>query len=135
MTARGVSMVLGPTGESIGDVIRDSEGLLYADIDVAACVEPKQFHDVVGYYNRFDIFKLTVDRSANRPITFEVGEQRSAASMRQLPRGHSSPYPAVLHCRRTGDDAAQRYGARRLTSQCAVPGKARKRHQCTRASH
>ena len=26
---------------------------------------------MVGYYNRFDIFKLTVDRSANRPITFE----------------------------------------------------------------
>jgi aliphatic nitrilase len=35
------------------------------------CVEPKQFHDVVGYYNRFDIFKLTVNRAANRPISFE----------------------------------------------------------------
>lgn len=26
------------------------------------CVEPKQFHDVVGYYNRFDIFDLSVNR-------------------------------------------------------------------------
>jgi hypothetical protein len=26
-------------------------------------VEPKQFHDVVGYYNRFDIFNLTIDRT------------------------------------------------------------------------
>jgi len=26
------------------------------------CVEPKQFHDVVGYYNRFDVFSLNVNR-------------------------------------------------------------------------
>ena len=39
-------------------------------LDLAAGVEPKQFHDVVGYYNRFDIFHLTVDRSENRPIRF-----------------------------------------------------------------
>ena len=67
---RGVSMVIGPDAETVGDVISDSEGILYVDIDLEACVEPKQFHDVVGYYNRFDIFKLTVDRSENRPVTF-----------------------------------------------------------------
>jgi nitrilase len=69
---RGVSMVIGPTGEQIGPTMRDGEGLLYADIDLTACVEPKQFHDVVGGYNRFDVFKLTVNRSANRPIAFEA---------------------------------------------------------------
>lgn len=67
---RGVSMVIGPTGEPVSEVLSDSEGLLYAHIDVADCVEPKQIHDVVGYYNRFDIFKLTVNRSAHRPISF-----------------------------------------------------------------
>ncbi len=71
---RGVSMVIGPTGETIGNVLSDSEGILYADIDLAQCVEPKQFHDVVGYYNRFDIFKLTVNRTANRPIAFEASD-------------------------------------------------------------
>lgn len=71
-TPRGVSMVTGPTGDPVGDVFSDAEGILYADIDLSACVEPKQFHDVVGYYNRFDIFKLSVDRSANRPISFEA---------------------------------------------------------------
>ena len=34
-----------------------------------------EIHDVVGYYNRFDIFKLRVDRSANRAITFERVER------------------------------------------------------------
>ena len=70
LSPRGVSMVLGPDAAVVGDVMSDAEGVLYADIDLSACVEPKQFHDVVGYYNRFDIFKLTVDRSRNRPVRF-----------------------------------------------------------------
>lgn len=74
---KGVSMVIDPTGSVISAIQSDQEGLVYADIDVARCVEPKRFHDVVGYYNRFDIFKLTVDRSANRPIQFEPDEQPS----------------------------------------------------------
>ena len=56
----------------MSEVMKDSEGLLYADIDLSACVEPKQYHDVVGGYNRFDIFKLTVDRTAHRPVHFEA---------------------------------------------------------------
>jgi nitrilase len=68
---RSVSMITGPSGETIGDTLRDEEGILYQDLDLAKCVEPKQFHDVSGGYNRFDIFKLSVDRSANRPVTFK----------------------------------------------------------------
>jgi aliphatic nitrilase len=69
-----VSMILDPTGEIISDVLSEGEGIAYADIDVARCVEPKQFHDVVGYYNRFDVFSLTVDRSQRDPAVFvDVG--------------------------------------------------------------
>ncbi len=60
----------GPNGEVISDVVCEDEGLLYADIDLSACVEPKQFHDISGGYNRFDIFQLTVNRTANRPVRF-----------------------------------------------------------------
>ena len=67
---RSVSLVTGPSGQTISDELRDDEGILYADIDVSVCVEPKQFHDVSGGYNRFDIFDLKVNRRANRPITF-----------------------------------------------------------------
>ena len=67
---RAVSMVIGPTGEPVSDVLSDREGLLYASIDTRACVEPKQFHDVVGYYNRFDVFNLTVDRTRRRPVAW-----------------------------------------------------------------
>ncbi|MCB1547429.1 MAG: carbon-nitrogen hydrolase family protein [Hyphomicrobiaceae bacterium] len=68
---RSVSMVLDPSGSVVGTPLSADEGVLYADIDVAQCVEPKQFHDVVGYYNRFDIFHLSVDRSPQVPARFE----------------------------------------------------------------
>jgi aliphatic nitrilase len=67
---RGISVVLDPTGTPVGEALCRDEGILYADIDLAQSVEPKQFHDVVGAYNRFDIFRLTVDRSARRPATY-----------------------------------------------------------------
>ncbi len=69
---RGVSMIIGPDAEPVCQVLCEEEGILYADIDLDQCVEPKQFHDVVGSYNRFDIFHLTVDRSPNRPVTFRA---------------------------------------------------------------
>ena len=54
----------------ISETRRDEEGILYADIDVAQCVEPKQFHDVAGGYNRFDVFNFSVDRTHRDPVTF-----------------------------------------------------------------
>jgi hypothetical protein len=54
----------------------ETEGLLYQDIDVAQYVEPKQFHDIVGYYNRFDVFQLNVNRTRLAPIRFENDPSR-----------------------------------------------------------
>jgi nitrilase len=67
-TQRAVSFFVDPTGEAIGDVLQDEEGIAYAEFDLRRCIEPKQFHDVVGYYNRFDIFELTVKRKRLSPI-------------------------------------------------------------------
>jgi aliphatic nitrilase len=81
-TPRTASMVIGPNGEQKGEIRRDEEGIVYADIDLADAVVPKQFHDVVGYYNRFDIFKLTVNRSPNTPAVFEsTGCERPTAEL------------------------------------------------------
>lgn len=67
---RGVSMFIGPDGSQFGDTLQDAEGILYGEIDLARCVEPKQFHDVVGSYNRFDVFDLKVNRQRLEPATF-----------------------------------------------------------------
>lgn len=80
---RSVSFVTGPTGEPISDTLSDEEGVLYVEIDVAKCVAPKQIHDVSGGYNRFDVFQLTVDRRANRPVTFRKPDVQEDGSTEQ----------------------------------------------------
>lgn len=84
-TPRGVSLIFGPTGMPVSEMLCADEGILYADIDLSECVEPKQFHDVVGNYNRFDIFKLRIDRSRTVPATFE---DQDAAVPRVEPQDH-----------------------------------------------
>ena len=73
---RGISVVVGPEGTPVSPILQDEEGLLYAEIDLSQTVAPKQIHDVVGGYNRFDIFKLSVDRSRRPPLSFEAGDLR-----------------------------------------------------------
>ena len=68
---KGVSMILGPNGLPIAEVNCDEDQLLIETIDLDECVIPKQFHDVVGYYNRFDIFGLSVNRESLSPADFE----------------------------------------------------------------
>jgi aliphatic nitrilase len=89
---RGITVVLDPTGTPVGESLCQDEGILYAKIDLAQSVEPKQFHDVVGSYNRFDIFNLTIDRSARRPATFIDEARGSAGSTIPLDRGPASQH-------------------------------------------
>lgn len=90
---RGASMFLDPTGAVLpaftvdsdsdsagrgevkmrrkeGDMLQNEEGLLVADMDLEECVEGKQYHDVVGGYQRFDVFELRVDRRRREPAVF-----------------------------------------------------------------
>ncbi len=52
------------------DFLQAEEGILYADINVADCIEGKQYHDLVGGYQRLDVFDLKVDRTRRYPVTF-----------------------------------------------------------------
>lgn len=61
---------IGPNGSVIGEPLIDDEGIVYADIDLAKCIQPKQMHDILGHYNRFDIFDLRVNTAPTRKITF-----------------------------------------------------------------
>ena len=61
---------IGPNGAVIGTPLIDDEGIIYADIDLEKCIQPKQMHDILGHYNRFDIFDLRVNTAPTRNITF-----------------------------------------------------------------
>jgi len=64
------SGIIGPNGAVVGESLIDDEGIVYADIDLAKCIQPKQMHDILGHYNRFDIFDLRVNVAPTRKITF-----------------------------------------------------------------
>jgi len=64
------SGIIGPNGALIGQPLIDDEGIVYADIDLEKCIQPKQMHDILGHYNRFDIFDLRVNTAPTRKITF-----------------------------------------------------------------
>ena len=61
---------IGPNGAAIGTPLIDEEGIVYADIDLEKCIQPKQMHDILGHYNRFDIFDLRINTAPTRNITF-----------------------------------------------------------------
>lgn len=78
------SMFLDPTGALLPGYTIDSdtgakqetqslrfqEGILYADLDMQATVEGKQYHDVAGSYQRLDVFNLQVNTTRRAPATF-----------------------------------------------------------------
>lgn len=77
---QGQSCSLDPTGAQVGDSIQGEEGIAYAELDLSDCVEPKQFHDTVGYYQRFDIFDLNIDRrrqGVEDMFIDDIGESKS----------------------------------------------------------
>lgn len=64
------SGIIGPNGAVVGEPLIDDEGIVYAEIDLEKCIQPKQMHDILGHYNRFDIFDLRVNTAPTRKITF-----------------------------------------------------------------
>lgn len=67
------SGIIGPDGRMVGQPLIDDEGIVYAEVDLSRCVQPKQMHDIVGHYNRFDVFQLTVNQRPLAPASFVSG--------------------------------------------------------------
>ncbi len=63
-----LSGVFGPDGEPVVPPLVDDEGIVYAEIDLGRCIQPRQMHDITGGYNRFDVFQLHVDGTPLLPV-------------------------------------------------------------------
>lgn len=71
----GHTAIYGPWGLAVaGPLESDIESVLYADINLEDALLPKLRHDVGGGYNRFDIMRVTVNRSPHRSLRQAVGE-------------------------------------------------------------
>jgi nitrilase/aliphatic nitrilase len=95
-----LSIIVGPDGELLADPVTAGEGMVVAEIDIARSIEHKMLHDIVGHYNRFDIFHLEVDAAPNRAVWMktptrhdeqppdespQVSQDKSADSVNQRP--------------------------------------------------
>ncbi len=60
---RGGSAVVGPLGQYLAGPLYDQEGILTADLDLGAITEARFDFDVVGHYNRPDVFQLVVNEA------------------------------------------------------------------------
>ena len=67
----GGSCIVGPLGNVIAGPARDAEAILTADLDLDDIPRATMDFDVVGHYARPDVFNLTVDERARRPVVID----------------------------------------------------------------
>jgi len=58
---RGGSAIISPLGKVLAGPLYEQEGILFADLDLAAIARSKFDFDVVGHYARPDVFQLIVN--------------------------------------------------------------------------
>lgn len=95
-TSQGATEFLGPDGQTIPAYVIDpetgakveklflqnKEDILYAEIDLKKGIEGKQYHDLVGGYQRLDVFDLKVDRTRRKPATFYRREKKPSKEVK-----------------------------------------------------
>ncbi|WP_141505021.1 carbon-nitrogen hydrolase family protein [Paenibacillus luteus] len=67
---RGGSAIVGPLGDYVAEPVYGEETILYADLDMSLVTASRFDFDVVGHYNRPDIFQLHVNEASQRIVTF-----------------------------------------------------------------
>ncbi|SEC72881.1 aliphatic nitrilase [Streptomyces sp. 3213] len=77
----GFARIYGPDGRPLADPLpEDTEGILYADIDLTAIPFAKAAADPVGHYARPDVTRLLLNRAERRPVEYAAYAGPSAES-------------------------------------------------------
>lgn len=66
----GGSAIVDPFGNYLAEPLYGKEGILYADLDLNQIDYGHYDFDVVGHYNRSDVFRLIVNEQKNVPVEF-----------------------------------------------------------------
>ena len=64
----GDSVVVAPGGKIVAGPLHETQGIVYAEIDLERVGMARRNLDVVGHYARPDLFQLHVDRRPQRPV-------------------------------------------------------------------
>lgn len=81
----GVARVYAPDGAMITELLAaEQEGLVFADLDLAAVAAAKAYADPVGHYSRPDVFEFHVDRTKREPAHLSNVSSESATTFADL---------------------------------------------------
>jgi nitrilase len=67
----GGTCVFAPDGTIVADCVAGEETIVFADLDLSRIAEEQAALDVVGHYNRPDLFTLTIDERPREPVSSE----------------------------------------------------------------
>ena len=67
----GDSVVVAPGGKIVAGPLHETQGILYADIELEKVGMARRALDVVGHYARPDLFQLHVNARPSLPVLFD----------------------------------------------------------------
>jgi len=105
----GPSSIISPMGEFLAGPKWEGEGIVHAEVDLGDRTRAKSIHDVVGHYNRFDVFSLEVDASPRTAI--HVTDRSRDPAAFGTPRDGAGREPAEREDSRTQPSTDQDDGA------------------------
>jgi nitrilase len=68
---KGNSVIVSPMGQILAGPLRDTEGILTAEIDMGDIARGKFDLDTVGHYARPDVFSLSVNERSHEAVRFD----------------------------------------------------------------
>ncbi|CAO3615565.1 unnamed protein product [Cunninghamella blakesleeana] len=78
--SEGGSVIVSPLGNVLAGPLRESEGLLVADLDMDEIIQGRLDMDPCGHYARPDVFQLIVNESENVPVRSSASASSSLSS-------------------------------------------------------
>jgi len=84
------SMIIGPTGRHLVPPLVGEEGMLIAELDLTESIVQKQAQDIVGTYQRLDIFRVEIDKRRPEPLYVTGESARDGQSAISYPMADST---------------------------------------------